>query len=399
MIDSKSQKFIDSCKNLCNNLDNAGKNAFINDSKYSNAIFELNNSLDYINNQKENDNNENTVIQESMVKFAERFFKGLIKLLNIIKYSINGRDEELKLKIQQEFNPFALDIINLVDEYGSLLKSYASDTKALLSKMKNDFDKEQEEYKAEKEKESIIQKSENISAPENEIKNMITTTPKKSYKISTKKYDDNDDYMSTYNSNNYSNSNGFDYSLFESDGNIITDTIQKVKDVGRSIENVGNNMEDISNSAERTYNNFKNTVDKIADFIKNPFGGGNSSSSSSSLSSQSNSSNTNDNFISSAFRIMGEYIQQAFIFIGNLFAEIPDILSSGAHHLEHILQQYNRNGIGAVLNDDESMSYISSGVYYSIKYIAIIWIARIIIRKITGFLSWISGYRENRRRR
>ena len=407
MIDFKSQKFIQNAQTLCSNLDSAGKKSGINDSKYSNIIFELNNSIDFINNQKEL--NDDSIIQESIVKFAERFFKGLIKLLNIIKYSINGRDDEIKLKIQQEFNPFALDIINLVDEYGSLLKLYASDTKSLLSKMKNQFDKEKDEFEEEKRRkaEVIQQQEEKISNNDSttqsqQVKDMIISAPKKSYKISTK---NDNDYMNIYNNNsyynsnnNYSNTGGFDYSLFESDQSIISNTIQKIKDVGRNIENVGNGMEDISNSAQKTYDNFKNTVDRIADFIKNPFGTRESSSSSSSSLYSSSSSNNTDNFISGAFKIMGEYISQAFIYIGNLFAEIPDVISNGANHLEHILQQYNRNGINAVLNDNESMQYISSGIYYSIKYIAIIWIARIILRKITGFLAWISGYKQNRRR-
>lgn len=409
MIDSKSQKFIQSAQNLCNNLDTAGKIAHINDSKYSNMIFELNNSLDYINNQKDN-LSDNSTIQESMVKFAERFFKGLIKLLNVIKYTLSGADIETKNKIQNAFNPFALDIVNIVDEYGSLLKSYASDTKNLLSKMKNDFDIKREEFQQEEilnSNNTIDNNAAPINTTASEIKNIITPTkPKRSYKITTKS---DDDYMGIYNnssyssSNSYDNSGGFDYSLFEDNdnSNIIDSTISGIKSVGRNIQNVGDNMEDISNSAERTYNNFKNTVDKIAGFIKNPFSGNNVPSFQSRFLSYSsnNTDNYNNNFISSMFKMMGNFIANAFEFIGNLFAELPDILSNGASHLEHIGSQYNRNGIDGILNDNESMEYISSGIYYSIKYIAIIWIARLIMRKVGSFLLWISGQEPKHRQR
>ena len=92
------------------------------------------------------------------------------------------------------------------------------------------------------------------------------------------------------------------------------------------------------------------------------------------------------NFISSGMDSLGDLS-------GHLFMKTGD----GVEHTSYCIDIINKQGFDAFLNDPTCMSYVRDGIIYTSIFLGIIMLVRVILRKITGFLAWLSGYRQKRR--
>lgn len=143
MIDSK--QFIVNCTSLKKQLEPFKSSLFNNNADYSESLNELSNSIDYINAQYDESNDMQTN-QELVVKFADRYFKGIVKLLNTCKKIVNINTYELKEQFEIQFKDPVLKLINLIHDYADLLKSFTDDIKESLNNVQIEVNKQKNNY-------------------------------------------------------------------------------------------------------------------------------------------------------------------------------------------------------------------------------------------------------------
>ena len=84
--------------------------------------------------------------QEAVVKFAERYFKGLGKLLAALKIVNKNADQSLRDNINRDFQTCAINILKIVQDYTDLIKAYTENIKTTLLSTKNQIDQKKEEF-------------------------------------------------------------------------------------------------------------------------------------------------------------------------------------------------------------------------------------------------------------
>lgn len=143
MIDSK--QFIANCTSLKKQLEPFKSSLFNNNIDYSESLNELSNSIDYINAQYDESNDMQTN-QELVVKFADRYFKGITKLLNTCKKIVNAGNYQLKDEFEIQFKDPVLKLINIIHDYADLLKSFTDNIQESLNNAQLEINKQKNEY-------------------------------------------------------------------------------------------------------------------------------------------------------------------------------------------------------------------------------------------------------------
>lgn len=133
------------CASLKKQLESYKISLFNNNAEYSESLNELSNSIDYINAQYDESNDMQTN-QELIVKFADRYFKGIAKLLNVCKKIINNSSYEKKNDFEIQFKDPILKLINLIHDYADLLKSFTDDIKTSLNNAQMEVNKRKNDY-------------------------------------------------------------------------------------------------------------------------------------------------------------------------------------------------------------------------------------------------------------
>ena len=133
------------CTSLKKQLEPFKSSLFNNNVDYSESLNELSNSIDYINAQYDESNDMQTN-QELVVKFADRYFKGIVKLLNTCKKIVNINTYELKEQFEIQFKDPVLKLVNLIHDYADLLKSFTDDIKESLNNVQIEVNKQKNNY-------------------------------------------------------------------------------------------------------------------------------------------------------------------------------------------------------------------------------------------------------------
>ena len=313
MIDIDTRKFIESAKSLSKELDSFKTTLFSDYIEYSQSILDLNNALDYVNTQID-DSNDVQTNQEIVVKFADRYFKGLNRLLTVLRTIHRSNNESLKDDINNQFQDCAINILTLVDDYTELIKSYVSDIKSLLNTTKNKLYQKKDEFI-----------SLSLPSTDNNISNSNITEPVISKNNNIPSY-----FSSTL-------SNKDRYSLFES---------YTFSEAGENILMV------------------KETVNQF-------------------------------------FITMGQYMNTGISSLGPMFGHLIDIIDKGTTRLEECYKIFmnhkeGQTGLDALFGSDYFWGTVSYAITYGLILIGIIWLVRVILRKVTKFLDWLSGYSKNK---
>lgn len=313
MIDIDTRKFIESAKSLSKELDSFKTTLFSDYIEYSQSILDLNNTLDYVNTQID-DSNDMQTNQEIVVKFADRYFKGLNRLLTVLRTIHRSNNESLKDDINNQFQDCAINILTLVDDYTELIKSYVSDIKSSLNTTKNKLYQKKDEFISL----SLPSMDDNISNS-----NIIEPVISK------------DNNIPSYSSSTLSNKDR--YSLFES---------YTFSEAGENILMV------------------KETVNQF-------------------------------------FITMGQYMNTSISSLGPMFGHLIDIIDKGTTRLEECYKIFmnhkeGQTGLDALFGSDYFWSTVNYAITYGLILIGIIWLVRIILRKVTKFLDWLSGYSKNK---
>ena len=250
------------CASLKKQLESYKMSLFNNNAEYSESLNELSNSIDYINAQYDESNDMQTN-QELIVKFADRYFKGIAKLLNICKKIINNSSYEKKNDFEIQFKDPVLKLINLIHDYADLLKLFTDDIKTSLNNAQIEVNKRKNDY--------LFNKNDTIS-PSPIVQNTDINNINNSSSLLLPSLQQPKVTINPIISNPISNNSGKpDYSLFESKNNILLleDTIQEqiIKLfiylgglVGKGIAQVGQGIVYLLELLDRGWKAFDSTI-------------------------------------------------------------------------------------------------------------------------------------------
>lgn len=312
-MDLKTQGFIDHTTKLTTDLDKFKKTLFKQFPNYADSIFELNNALDYVKVQYDPTNDSSTN-QEIIAKFADRYFKAIVKLLSIVKSINNGNDTTLIDDLNDQFHDIAIDIVAIIGEYGDLLKYYSDDIKNTLDAATHQFKDAKDDVKSQ-----------------------------------------DSSYLNLFRES------------FLNEEELVSNDPQPP--LSRS---------ELYAQALETYNSLPS--DQRSEFI----------------------SKIEMPSVRTALQInratdgMGQLLNTGMDSLGDMFGHMFIKIGSGAEHASYCIDVINKNGFDAFLNDPQCMDYVKDGVIYGTIFLGIVMVVRAILRRITGFLAWISGYRHRR---
>lgn len=338
-MDIKTKSFIDNAKDLVIELESFKNTLFKSFPGYSDSIFDLNNSLDFIKIQYDDSNNDEQSNREIVAKFAERYFKALTKLLTIIKGINQGNDEITKERINEEFHDTAIKIVKLIGEYGFLLKYYSDDMAKNVNIATKEFNKVRETIKR---KSSIKEEKKVEPIDNNDFSSYILQSiPDKE---TSNPYANNQNLISSDNVSskpstnmlNYNNisspssSNKTDYSndfanLFGESLNLINEWLG-LEDSSRDIEYTkALELYERTKDWDRIWNGNFSTTTKYAMYFN------------------------------TAIDNVGVFLSSGIDSLGNLFGRLFVKIADGAEHTAECFDVINKKGFDGFLNDDKCM--------------------------------------------
>lgn len=320
-MDINTERFITHSTNIVNELDKFRNTLFRSFPAYSDSVNDLKNSLDYIKVQYDPSTSMQSN-QEAIAKFADRYFKAIVKLFTLIKSINNNNDTTLIEDLNNQFHDIAIDIVSLIGEYGDLLKYYAEDIRNTVGNATSQFKKTSQEVKTNPQ---VFN-----SVPENDMS-----------------------YTGLFGEANLN-----EWSFFNSS-----------EDVSRSAQ---------YSKALETYNSLP--ADKRQEYL-------------STIESPSIRTALQINRVTDG---VGGAINTGMDSLGDMFGYMFVKIGDGTEHMAYCIDIINKQGFDAFLNDQQSMQYVRDGVIYGTIFLGIIMIVRSILRRVTGFLAWISGYRSKR---